>query len=107
MEARDLGLQKQGYEDECLYLSENDREKIGIRNIVLFTPWRTPRQEKGKLPKTIKSSDGLKLKVIKNDVNRQLFPELYKMILGEVATGLMLAQDDVEERNRDRTYMCP
>lgn len=98
MEARDVSLQKQGYEDECLYLSENDREKIGIRNIVLFTPWRTPRQEKGKLPKTIKSSDGLKLKVIKNDVNRRLFPELYKMILGEVATGLMLAQDDVEEK---------
>lgn len=90
---RDNALQEL-YKDECLYLSENDREKLGINNIILFSPWRNKRQQENKAPKTVKSADGQKLKVTKKDKNRTLFPEVYKLILTDVAAGLMVPVDE-------------
>lgn len=90
---RDENLSEK-YLDECLYLSENDREILKIRNIVVFSPWRTPRQEKNKAPKTIKAFDEKKLLVVKKDMNRSVFAEVYKLILSEVATGLMVPNKD-------------
>jgi len=91
-EERDEAIKRAGFESDTLYFGEKDREALELRNIVVFNPWRTPQQKKGKI-KTIKSADGTRLKVRKKSHNKQLFPEVYKMILASVAAGLMVCDE--------------
>merc|ERR1719373_11088 len=85
---RDQTIEDAGYKSDTLYLSEKDRDALKLRNIIVFSPWRTPNQKRDK-PRVIKAADGTRLKVRKKSHNKELFPEVYKLILGQVAAGLM------------------
>jgi len=84
-------LEKAGYKNSVLYYSEDDREKLGLRNIVIFSRYREPKKKY----KTIKSADGQKLQVRKMDHNKKFFPEVYKLILSQLAAVLMTMDDKI------------